>query len=137
MSADLPQRVGGGTLKQVPLHIGEVLLDEQSARYRKRDIHLARGKLFVTDSRLIFCPERFAILFRDDPLVIVLGEIAAIGRIKRNPWFQTLVMWGMGSDSWFIDVSGRRHWFDVGQGWNQLWLPKFAERIGLPITNES
>ena len=137
MGGTARKSVGGGIWKELRLLDGEEIADEQSARYRKRDFHRALGKLIVTNKRLIFCPAKFAIPWRDDVLVFQFDEISAIGKTKRNPWFQRMFLWGMGADSWFIDSTSRRHWFDVGQGWNDRWLPKLAERVGLPVTHET
>ncbi len=136
MSASTQNTVGGGIWKEIPLLDGESVIDQQYARYRKKRLHRAVGRLFVTNQRLLFSPAKWTIPWRDEPVVVHLKDISAIGRANR-PWLSMLLWWNMSADSWFIDTGGNRHWFDVGWGWNKLWLKKFADRLGLPLTDES
>ena len=126
--------MGGGSFQNVDLLDGEEIVDKQPARYGDKLLR-ARGQLFLTNKRLIFRPVKNWIGPSAAPTALDLERITAIGR-QRGGWITRLFLFGQNADSWFIEVEGRRHWFDMGWGWNKMWLEKFAGRIGLTLSEE-
>jgi hypothetical protein len=128
-------RVGGGIWREVPLLNDEAVVKQGAAWHRARPLHRAWGQLFLTNKRLIYCPTKVAVPWRDEPLAYSLEEITALGRTKR-PWYWTVLLWAMAPDTLFIEVKGKRHWFSLGWGWNKYWLKELADRTGLTPTDE-
>src|SRR6266540_542839 len=102
----------------------EDVIDEQPARYI-RGLLRARGKLFLTDRQLIFRPAKNWIGPSVAPISFELERISAIGR-RSGSWIVSLFLLGQNADSWFVQIDGRRYWFDLGAGWNKMWSEKFA-----------
>ena len=125
----MSKRVGGGSYQSVDLLDEEEVVDGQQARYGD-SLFRARGKLFLTNRRLIFCPVKNWIGLSVPPIALELERITAIGR-QRGGWITKLFILGQNADSWFVEVDGRRHWFDLGSGWNEMWMERFADRLGL------
>ena len=118
---------------EVELLDGESVVDEQYARYGDR-WYRPSGKIFLTNRRLIFSPRRNIIGPSAAPKEINLEHVNALGR-RSGDWISRLLIWGQNADAWFIDDGAERHWFDLGFGWNKIWLEKLSKRLGLALTS--
>lgn len=125
------EMIGGRWYRGVPVLPKEEVVDQQGARYGERWFR-ASGKLFLTTKRLIFCPGRNVIGPSAKTRAFDLDEVVALGR-HRSGWTQRFLIWGQNTDAWFVDVDGERHWFDLGLGWNKMWVEKLAKRLGLTV----
>jgi hypothetical protein len=112
--------MGGGSSHSVDLLNGEEILEQQPVRYRDKLLS-ARGQLFLTNKRLMFRPVKNWIGPSVAPTSLDLERITAIGR-HSGGGIVRLFLLGQNTDSWFVEACDRRYWFDLGLGWNKMWL---------------
>jgi hypothetical protein len=126
--------LGGRWLENTELQAGESVIDEQAARCT-RGAFTMRGRLFVTNQRLLFCPTRNILGQRHRPVTISFSDISKIGTGGPGKFVRFLVL-GRNTDSWFVAANDEQYWFDLGHGWNEMWLQKFAKRLGLEVQRD-
>jgi len=118
----------------------EKILGDSRATHWHDPINILMGRLYSSNKRLIFSPNRAilspwtTILRLRHKHIFEAAEIQAAGSAKAPMWFAIPSLFLI--SPWYIEIAGERHYFSLPLSRNRRVVELVSERYKLPIVED-